>query len=137
MSSAGDAASAADPEAGAALEPGHRRPPARGWSLTEDAGGMSPVSGTGTGTPPHDLGRGLALGLDLDLGDDMNRRLHLYETAFDSRVAAPPDRRGEDVSNHAILAVSPAVSVGSQVSPKLRVFLLLFAESRGLKSVLM
>ncbi|KAK3921764.1 SH2 domain-containing adapter protein F [Frankliniella fusca] len=83
---------------------GRRCLPARGWSLIEDgSGGMSPVSGA----PPR-------LPDPFDLGDDMNRRLHLYETAFDSRVAAPLDRRGEDVSNHAILAVSPAVSIGSQ-----------------------
>lgn len=83
---------------------GRRCLPARGWSLIEDgSGGMSPVSGA----PPR-------IPECLDLGDDMNRRLHLYETAFDSRVAAPLDRRGEDVSNHAILAVSPAVSIGSQ-----------------------
>ncbi|KAJ1522364.1 hypothetical protein ONE63_002655 [Megalurothrips usitatus] len=71
---------------------------------------MPPVS-SGRGSPGLDLG----LQPDLSLTDEMSRRLHLYETAFDSRVAAPPDRRSEDIGNHAIMAVSPAVS--SQGTP--------------------
>lgn len=78
--------------------------PVRGWS--EDGGMGAPCVLPPFMLPPPDY----------DSSDEMSRRLHLYETAFDSRVAAPPV---EDVSNHALLAVSPALS--SQVRAPLRI----------------